>query len=286
MIPREQKDIFRFCRKKVLSRGVSMGYLVSEQEVQFYDEAVPDWPGELDFYRAMAIEVRKNGGSILELGCGTGRVALQLIQEGVPLVGLDLSPAMLTIARQKSQGVANVRWVESDMQTFDLGVSFDLILIPGHSFQFMLTPSGQIASLTCIRRHLTPGGKLVIHVNHDDFSWLGRLVQGEGTGFRWKGEYRQNSTKETVRKWTAWSYEARTQTASATDAWEFIGEDGAVKERRESVAKPLHCFFPLEMEHLLSRTGFEVEALYGDFFRHELQNTSPDMIWVARAGQQ
>ncbi len=91
--------------------------------------------------------------------------------------------------------------------------------------------------------------------------------------------------KGSVRKWTAWSYEARTQTASAVDAWEFMGEDGVVKERRESVAKPLHCVFPLEMEHLLLRSGFDVEALYGDFYRHELQNTSPDMIWVARAGQ-
>lgn len=262
-----------------------MGYLVSEQEVQFYDAAVPDWPGEIDFYRALAIEVKERGGSILEVGCGTGRVALQLAQEGVPIVGLDLSPAMLAVARQKSQGLSNIRWVEGNMQAFELGERFDLILIPGHSFQFMLTPAEQTACLTCIRKHLTPGGKLVIHVNHDDLSWLGGLVQGQGTGFELRKEYRQNSTKGTVRKWTAWSYEACTQTASAVDAWEYIGEDGAVKERRESAPKRLHCVFRFEMEHLLAGTGFELEALYGDFSRQALQDTSLDMIWVARAGQ-
>ena len=59
-----------------------------------------------------------------------------------------------------------------------------------------------------------------------------------------------------------------------------------VRERRESVTKRLHCVFRFEMEHLLARTGFELEALYGDFSQQELQDTSPEMIWVARAGLQ
>jgi hypothetical protein len=65
---------------------------------------------------------------------------------------------------------------------------FDLILIPGHSFQFMLTPAEQVACLACIRHHLTPGGKPVVHVNHDDLSWLAGLAQGQGMGFKLKGE--------------------------------------------------------------------------------------------------
>ena len=258
-----------------------MGQLVSEHEVQFYDVDVPDWPGEIDFYRAMAIEVKNQGGAILEVGCGTGRVALRLAQEGVPVLGMDLSPDMLAVARQKSQGISNVRWVEGDMQAFELGERFDLILIPGHSFQFMLTPTDQVACLECIHRHLTADGKLVIHVNHDDLGWLGELSHGKGTGFELVGEYRKDGMKETVRKWNSWSYEDSTQTASAITAWEIVGEDGAVKERKEAGKKSLHCVFRFEMEHLLARTGFKVEALYGDFFRQELQDTSPDMIWVA-----
>lgn len=261
-----------------------MGQLVSEQEVQFYDVNVPDWPGEIDFYQGMATEVKKQGGAILEVGCGTGRVALRLAREGVSVVGLDLYPAMLAVARQKSQGLSNVRWVEGDMQAFELGERFDLILIPGHSFQFMLTPADQVACLECIHRHLIADGKLVIHVNRDDLSWLGGLSQGKGTGFELVGEYRKDAMMETVRKWNSWSYEDSTQTASVITAWEIIGKDGVVKERKDSVKKHLHCVFRFEMEHLLARTGFQVDALYGDFFRQELQDTSPDMIWVARAG--
>ena len=263
-----------------------MGQLINEQEVQLYDVAVPDWPGEIEFYRAMAIEVKQRGGSVLEIGCGTGRVTLQLARERIPIVGMDFSPAMLSIARQKSHALPNVRWMEGDMQAFDLGEFFDLIIIPGHSFQFMLTSADQMACLNCIRQHLTPRGKLVLHINHDDLSWLGGLVEGRGTDFKLKGEYRQNSMKGYVRARTAWSYEASTQIASAVDAWEFIEAEERVVERKESAPKRLHVVFPIEMEHLLARAGFEVEALYGDFFRHELQNTSPDMIWVAYAGQQ
>jgi SAM-dependent methyltransferase len=262
-----------------------MGQLVNEQEVQLYDVAVPDWPGEIDFYRAMALEGKERRGSVLEVGCGTGRVALQLAQEGISVVGMDISPGMLTIARQKGQGLANVRWVEGDMLSFDLGECFDLILIPGHSFQFMLTPEDQLACLSCVGQHLAPQGKLVLHINHDDLSWLGGLAEGRGTEFQLKGEYRQNSTKGSVRAWTAWRYEAGTQTASAVDAWEFIGEDGKVAERKESAPKYLHVIFPFEMKHLLARAGLEMEALYGDFFGHELQNTSPEMIWVARVAR-
>lgn len=263
-----------------------MGQLVSEQEVQFYDIAVPDWPGEIDFYKSMALEVKEQAGSILEVGCGTGRVALRLAQEGYPVVGLDLSPTMLAVARQKSHGLPNVRWVEADMQAFELGERFDLILIPGHSFQFMLTPADQVACLACIRRHLAPGGKLVVHLDHQHLDWLGGLSQGKGTAFELVGEYRQDSKEGSVRKWNAWSYEPSTQTASVVTAWEIIGKDGAVRERKESAKKRLHCVFRFEMEHLLARTGFEVQALYGDFSRQELQDNSLEMVWVARARQQ
>jgi SAM-dependent methyltransferase len=262
-----------------------MGQFVSKQEVDFYDAAVQDWPGEIDFYRALAVNVKQRGGSILEVGCGTGRVALQLAQEGVPITGMDYSPIMLNAARQKSQGVSNVRWVEGDMQAFDLGQRFELIIIPGHSFQFMLNPASQMACLDCIHRHLRADGSMVIHLNHDDIGWLGDLSRGQGVEFEKAGEYRDQPSGGMMRQWVAWNYENSTQTASAVTAWETLAPDGSVRERQETSKKQLHCFFRYEMEHLLVRTGFSIDALYGDFFRQEFHNTSPDMIWVASAAK-
>ncbi len=263
-----------------------MGQFVSEQEVQYYDISVPDWPGEIDFYLELARDVKMKGGAILEVGCGTGRVTLPLAQEGVAITGLDLSPSMLAKARQKGQGRPNVRWIEADMQAFELGETFDLIIIPGHSFQYMLTSADQVECLTHIRKHLDRTGKLVIHLDHQNLEWLGGLVQGRGTGNQPAGEYRTEDGKGLIRKWNAWSYEPSTQTASAITTWDVLDADGTLIKRCECALKKMHCVFRCEMEHLLARTSFEVEALYGDFFHGELQNNSTDMIWIARPATQ
>ena len=262
-----------------------MPYLVSKEEVIFYDIAVQDWPGEIEFYRSLVRDVKQHNGKMLDIACGTGRVSLQLVSEGVPISGLDISSDMLAAIRRKSDSLTNVHWFLGDMRDFNLGEQFDLIIIPGHAFQFMLTSQDQAACLNCIRRHLSPNGKLVIHLDHQDLGWLGGLDQGWSNDFQLAGEYHLPGEEGSVRKWNVWSYEPVTQTASVITAWETIGKNGMVTKRVENPEKKLHCVFRFEMEHLLARTGFEVEALYGDFFRHSLGNTSSDMIWVARASQ-
>ena len=88
---------------------------------ELYDVSVPDWDGEIDFYRELAREAKARGQSVLEVACGTGRVTLRLAQEGVDIVGTDLDEEMLKIARRKGEEVPNVRWVQGDMRTLDLG---------------------------------------------------------------------------------------------------------------------------------------------------------------------
>jgi ubiquinone/menaquinone biosynthesis C-methylase UbiE len=87
---------------------------------QTYDDSVPDWPGEIDFYGALAAKVKSNAGTVLEIACGTGRVAIRLAQYGVNVVGLDLAPEMIDVVTQKSTGLGNVRWVQGDMRSFRL----------------------------------------------------------------------------------------------------------------------------------------------------------------------
>src|ERR1041385_1415242 len=116
------------------------------------DGSVPDWEGEIDFYRELAREVKQRGGWILEVACGTGRITIRLAQEGVKVVGLDLSAEMLSVAQSKN---TDVRWVQGDMRTFDLNETFDLIIVPAHSFQFMLTTADQVKALITFKQHLT-----------------------------------------------------------------------------------------------------------------------------------
>lgn len=256
----------------------------TQRTADLYDAALDDWPGELDFYQALAAEATGRGQLILEVGCGTGRVAIRLAQAGNRVVGLDLSVPMLTVARRKSKPSLTVHWWEGDMRSFELSERFGLAIIPGHSFQHMLTAHDQIACLRCIRRHLLPGGKLVVHLDHQDIDWLGDLSRGQGTGFEPAGEFVDPQTGHRIRQHHAWGYARATQRAVVTTRWEELDASGDRVDEWEIGPLQLHCVFPTEMEHALARAGYTVEAVYGDFARGPLDETSSEMIWVAQAG--
>jgi ubiquinone/menaquinone biosynthesis C-methylase UbiE len=243
-----------------------------------YDSVVKDWPGEIDFYRDMALTAHASGQKVLEIASGTGRIAIRLAQAGVDITGLDRSPYMLTVAQGKSAGMENIRWVQTDMRAFDLKETFGLALIPGHSFQNLNTPNDQAACLTAIRRHLVPGGVLVVHLDHQDPAWLGVL----NGAFEPADEFTHPQSGRLVRAYNAWDYERATQTAVLITRWEEVDQLGQVVDVIERGPLRLHCLFRFEMEHLLARAGFEVEALYGDFTRAALDEDSSEMIWVAR----
>ncbi len=255
---------------------------VAEFYAQTYDESVPDWPGEIDFYKELAAEVTRAGQALLEVACGTGRVAIRLAQSGARVAGLDLSPNMLEVAAEKSKGLANMTWVLRDMRSFDLGQTFGLVIIPGHAFQNLNTSQDQADCLECIRQHLEPGGRLVVHLDHQDFRWLGDLMSGKGGVFEPAEQFFHARMGLQIRVSRAWTFEPATQSAICQTIREAIGPDGGVVDRWQSQPLRLHCVFRFEMEHLFARVGFAVEAVYGDFFRHPLADDSPNMIWVAR----
>lgn len=258
---------------------------VEKQVAELYDVSVPDWPGEIDFYRALAVEAMQDGQAVLEVACGTGRVATRLAQQGGHVVGLDLSPEMLEVAREKSGGLPNLRWVQGDMRSFDLGELFGLAIIPGHAFQNLLTPEDQVACLECVKGHLVPGGRLVVHLDHPNggnLGWLGAVSKEKKGVFGEAQEVRHPETGRLIHVLRAWSYEASTQTASVVTAWEETDANGKVVDYWQRGPIALHCVFRFEMEHLLARVGLVVEGLYGDFFHGDLEDDSSEMVWVAR----
>lgn len=109
-----------------------------------------------DFYLSLA----QGPCRILDLGCGTGSVALRLASLGHTVTGLDPAPGMLGIARQKDKA-GTVRWLAGDARDFALGETFDLIIMTGHVFQVFLDDAETLAVLSNARGHLADGGRLV-----------------------------------------------------------------------------------------------------------------------------
>ena len=107
--------------------------------------------GEADFVEGLA------PASVLDAGCGTGRVAVELAGRGYDVVGVDLDPTMLAGARGKRP---DLTWVVGDLASVDLGRTFDVVVLAGNVMIF-LAPGTEAEVITNLARHLGPGGALV-----------------------------------------------------------------------------------------------------------------------------
>ena len=169
-----------------------------------------------------------------------------------------------------------------DMRSFNLNQKFGYVIIPGHSFQFMVTSEEQVECLEHIKHHLIESGVLIIHLDHQDFGWLAGLLDQKEPVYDEGSKVTHPETGKIYRKSSAWSFEPATQTATARTKWEELNQTNDVIQTWEMAPKKLHCVFRFEMEHLLIRAGFIIEAVYGDFYKHPLTDNSGEMIWLAR----
>src|SRR2546423_10599507 len=116
-------------------------------EDEGYDD---DWPLTEQWARSL-------GGPLLDLACGTGRMALRLAAPGYQVTGVDIVPEMIEWARQKAAKQAvSIEWVVADARTFHLQRRFPFIYMLENVFQFFLTLEDQEAMMASVREHLLP----------------------------------------------------------------------------------------------------------------------------------
>lgn len=110
-----------------------------------------DVHGEADFVQRFAPK------SVLDAGCGTGRVGRELARRGLDVAGVDIDPEMLNTARRKAP---DVDWRLADLATVDLSRSFGAIVMAGNVMIF-LEPGSESTVVANLARHLAPGGVLI-----------------------------------------------------------------------------------------------------------------------------
>lgn len=116
-----------------------------------------DMHGEATFVRAYS------PATVLDAGCGTGRVAIELARHGIEVVGVDVDPSMLATARERGP---DVEWAQGDLRTFDLERRFDVVVMAGNVPLF--TPAGTQAELVAgVARHVAPHGLVVAGFSTD-----------------------------------------------------------------------------------------------------------------------
>jgi SAM-dependent methyltransferase len=242
---------------------------VYEKLARFYDLEHVDLTADVVFYLHLA---RQAEGPVLEVGCGTGRLLLPLVQAGLEVTGLDNSPAMLARARRKLGD--RVTLIKGDMRTHALPGQYRLIIISINTFLHLTTMDDQLQTLHNLGGHLAPGGCLVIdlpagdelaHQDPDARLTLERIFQEPETG-------------HPIMKLVASRIDWMAQLQEVTYVYEELLDDGQV--RRTVASMTLRHVFRYELELLLATAGYHLKTLYGDYDLSPY-GVGPRMIAVA-----
>ena len=251
---------------------------------EFYDYVVPYQTREdVAFFVEAA---RASGGPVLEVGCGTGRVLIPTARAGIAITGIDLSPHMLDVCERRleqepAEVQDRVQLDQADMRDFDLGQTFKLITIPFRPFQHLIEVEDQIACLRCIHRHLTDDGRFILDLFNPSLPALAREVTGEEQGD--EPEFTMPDGRRVLRRSRVTKRDVFKQYQDVELIYYVTHPDG--RTERFVHAFPMRYLFRYEVEHLLARCGFEVEALYADYDKSAYGSKYPgELIFVAKKG--
>jgi SAM-dependent methyltransferase len=226
-----------------------------DQIAGLYDPWSVSVTEDVDFYTSLAVEA---GSPVVELGVGTGRIAVPTALAGVRVIGVDSSAGMLRVCREAAEraGVADLLDLrEGDLRDPPVSERVRLVTVPFRAFLHLAEDAERLLALRAAHELLVPGGKLVFDVfepsPEDIAETQGRWLEREPGIFE-RAE---------------WDLEARTLTLTVRDA-----DNGATM--------PLSWLSPPEWRALIEEAGFEVEAHYGWFDRRPWLGHE-DSVWIA-----
>jgi SAM-dependent methyltransferase len=233
-----------------------------------YDMENQDFAPDGQFFLDYARKVR---GSVLELGCGSGRVTIPLALNQVSITGLDIVPAMIEKAKQKA-GDLPIQWVVDDIRFFHLNQKYQLIFETGSVFHHLLTRSDQEQYLARVREHLEDDGQFILCLifPHPEI-----LVSDE-VEKEWM-QYEGKNGQTIIVSGTD-LYDPLKQVKLETAFRRWTDESG--QEILKIAPLFLRYTFPQEMEMLLNYNGFDISEKFGDWDHSPLTCASRFIIYV------
>jgi ubiquinone/menaquinone biosynthesis C-methylase UbiE len=225
--------------------------LYANQYDSLYTEK--DYAGECNLIEAAHARFGKKPSSILDIGCGTGTHSIELAKRGYACTGVDMAPAMLEHAAQKSQSDVFQHaptWLQGDARTFDADGPFDSAIMMFAVISYLTSNEDVLQGLRNIRRHLQPGALFLC-----DF-WYGPAVLSVRPNERVR--VLETPTGRTIRA-AATTVDSFAQTADVSFRLWTIEGNHYVGETTET--HRMRYFFPQEFKLLLQQAGFACKHL-------------------------
>ena len=137
-----------------------MRVAVADERVIWHDVECGGYGADLPLWRELAARC---GGPVLEMGCGTGRVALDLSRRGHSVTGVDTDPRLVTALRERAHGM-DLRAEVADARALELPAEFALVAAPMQVLQLLGEPGDRSAALASAERCLIPGGLVAVSI--------------------------------------------------------------------------------------------------------------------------
>lgn len=242
-------DMYFGLAKELLAKGLAQAKEAFADN-STYDTAI-QFTADLDFYLGLAARQK---GPVLDIGCGTGRVLLPLLQAGNQAVGLDSSVNMLSLAQAKLAAAGlEAPLFQGDMRDFDLGRQFSLVIIPYYAMIYMTGDQERRQVFQCCHRHLAPGGLLAF-----DFD-AGRNLPGLSRP--WLGFQTVNAAGQVILQTVQINHLEKQLRIANIITYRLQGKETSIEVNACLEAS----ISPNRMGELLQESGFEVNGFYRDY---------------------
>ena len=223
----------------------------------------------MDFWTNLFLET--GGKTVLELACGTGRLAHIFLREGAQYTGLDIESDFVRDAKRKlSEFKDLVSIIKGDMRSFRLGKKFDLIFIGFNSFLHLLTDKDAENFFRCVKNHMHESSRLVIDIFIPDPLFLYRPEKVRFPVL----EYNDSETDAHVFVEESNVYDSSTEINELV--WYFSTENKKDFDIRRFF---MRMFFPSKMNQILIDAGFKICHQWGDYYRTNLNEGSKLQIY-------
>jgi SAM-dependent methyltransferase len=233
-----------------------------ENAARYYDLS-PENPDDVPFYQQ---RIPSPQARVLELGCGTGRVLVPLVEKCSRIVGVDVSEAMLALCRRKLaerrllSPRAEVR--QGDITEIELREAFDLIIAPFRVFQTLETDREVSGYFTTVRDHLSPGGTAILTAFRPslDADRMRREWVTDHEKFRWEVPFQGGRVTLHDRRP---SMERQKLVVYPELVYRRYEEDRLLDEAVLKIA--MRCYYPEELLNLIADQGFRVVNRWGGY---------------------
>jgi len=239
---------------------------------RFYD-TIYDQVRDATDHQYFMSKILDSKGPVLEIGVGTGRFFMDALNRGANIYGIDISPAMLDILKNKLPEKEHHRIQVQDICTFKLDQKFDLIIAPFRVFMHLLKVEDQFKALDTVYAHLNPGGSFIFDLFVPN---LKMLYEGLDQKKDFEGEY--ESGKKLIR-YSSLQADPVNQISHVT--FKLLWDEGG-NEKAEEWKTDMRFFFRYEIEHLIHRSLLQLVKICGDFNETELNKYSKEFIVVCK----